>query len=410
MPFLGHFAALATSLFTITGAIPVQGGVSIRDDSLDTTDRYIIKLKPDVSLASHVATLQSIQKSNLAEHNNNTQFAGVIHKFDLDCLRGYSGHFDSVTINDIKGRSDVESVEPEKVFYTRGKVTQADAPKSLASLGNRDPAATSYSYDDSAGVDTWAYVVDTGINVDHVDFGGRASNGIVTATGISSGFTDVQGHGTFVAGLLGSTTFGAGKRTNLISVKVFQDQGGAYGSDVIAGVNWAIQDIIDKGRASKAVINMSLGGGYDQLTNDVITTAYNNNITVVVAAGNDNEPADGSPCSAPDAICVGATDGRARASYSNYGPNLDIFAEGTNVESTSKDSNTSTTVASGTSASSPVVVGLVVYLKALPENPDGLTAKQTYDLIQDLATQDVIDNVGNGSPDRLAWSGGSAIE
>ncbi|KAF2223020.1 peptidase S8/S53 domain-containing protein [Elsinoe ampelina] len=406
MHYFAKFGALAASLYTLAGAaaVPVR-----RDGTTNASDRYIVRLKPSIDVASHIARLQDIQTSNLAKRDDNVQFDGIAHEFDLGSFKGYSGHFDPATVAELQAQSDVQSVAREPIYYPSAKITQGNAPKALKSLGNRDPAATTFVYDDSAGVGTWAYIIDSGINIGHVEFGGRAYNGVVTATGITSGFTDLGGHGTFVAGMVGAATYGSAKRTNLISVKIAQDDGGGLGGDIMAGFNWAVHDIINNGRASKAVINISYGGGPDPTFDDLITIAYNYGITVVVAAGNSNEPANGWPCSAPKAICVGATDGRSRAPYSNYGPNVDIFADGTAVESTWKDSPTSLATGSGTSFSSPVVAGLVVYLKALPQNPNGLPVQQTADLIQYLATQNAIYAVGDGSPNRLAWNGGSVL-
>ncbi|KAF4548993.1 Alkaline proteinase-like protein 2 [Elsinoe fawcettii] len=404
MRLLGQVGAIAISLYAMAGAIPVRRD----DDDSKVADRYVVKLKSDVSIASHIASIQDIQTTNLAKRDDGAAFAGVIHEYELGSFKGYAGQFDPATVAEIKARPDVESVEHDTILYPLGKVTQANAGKGLAAMGNRDPAATSFSYDDSAGAGTWTYIIDSGINVGHADFGGRAYNGAVFTTGVTRP-DDIGGHGTFVAGLAGSATYGVAKKTSLIAVKVLET-GGAIGSDVKAGFNWAVHDIINNGRASKAVINMSLGGGPDTVFDDLITIAYNYGITVVVAAGNDNVVAAGFPCTAPKAICVGATNGRSRAPYSNYGPNVDIFAEGTDVTSTSHDCNTCSTSASGTSAASPYVAGLVAYLKGLPQNPNGLPVQQTADLVQYLATQNAIYAVGEGSPNRLAWNGGSAIQ
>lgn len=126
----------------------------------------------------------------------------------------------------------------------------------MGSISHKGTASTTYVYDSTAGAGTYGYIVDTGVNVNHVEFGGRASLGYNAVDGTSH--VDTVGHGTHVAGTIGSASYGVAKSAKLISVKVMHGQSGST-SDIIDGFQWAVNDITSKGRVSKAAINMSLG-------------------------------------------------------------------------------------------------------------------------------------------------------
>lgn len=112
-----------------------------------------------------------------------------------------------------------------------------------------------YRYDKSAGNGTFAYVVDSGINVNHVDFEGRASYGY---NAVDGEFTDLQGHGTHCAGIIGSKSFGVAKQAQLIAVKAFRNHETLM-STIIDALQWSANDIRTKNRLGLAVISMSLG-------------------------------------------------------------------------------------------------------------------------------------------------------
>lgn len=174
--------------------------------------------------------------------------------------------------------------------------------------------------------------------------------------------TDENGHGTHCAGTVGGKSYGVAKAARLVGVKVLDRNGSGSNSAVIQGIQWVTQNA-----PRNSVISMSLGGGYSRATNSAVKSAVDAGITVVVAAGNDGEDAKNySPASEADAVTVGATDSVCslapvrlfasfprwrrgvevfgvyssltltqkndnRASFSNYGPVLDIFAPGVNI-------------------------------------------------------------------------------
>jgi oryzin len=156
----------------------------------------------------------------------------------------------------LPGVCQIDCIEREKIYTIHGNVaTQEKPPWGLATLSNKKPHGFLYRYDKSAGEGTFAYVLDTGINSKHVDFEGRAYMGFSPP---KTEPTDINGHGTHVAGIIGGKTFGVAKKTQLIGVKVFLDDE-ATTSTLMEGLEWAVNDITTKGRQGRSVINMSLG-------------------------------------------------------------------------------------------------------------------------------------------------------
>jgi subtilisin family serine protease len=200
--------------------------------------------------------------------------------------------------------------------------------------------------------------------------------------------------------------YGIAKMSNMIAVKVLNSQGSGSSADIIAGINWVVVE--DQLSLNRAVINMSLGanGVYTPL-NDAVNNAVKAGVVVAVAAGNSNVDACGTtPASAADAITVGATKkDDARASFSNYGVCVDIFAPGVDIVSCATTNNpvqSSYSTKNGTSMSSPHVAGVAALL--LEEDPT-LTPAQLADRMLADATPGVVDAAGPGSPNLMLCTG-----
>ena len=168
--------------------------------------------------------------------------------------------------------------------------------------------------------------------------------------------TDGHGHGTHCAGTVGGSTYGVAKRANLVGVKVLGNDGRGPNTGVISGIQWATNNAVTNGRAARSVISLSLGGVVSAATNAAARAAYNAGLTVVVAAGNEDQLASNvSPASEATAITVAASDtGDARSIWpggfaSNYGAAVDIFAPGTAILSAGIASDTASVSNSGTS-------------------------------------------------------------
>jgi len=246
---------------------------------------------------------------------------------------------------------------------------------------------------DGAGVN--AYIIDTGVRGDHDEFGGRVQAGYDAVSG-TDGTTDCNGHGTHVAGTVAGATFGVAPAATIIPVRVLDCSGSGSTSGVIAGINWATAN---HQAGVPAVANMSLGGGYSPALNAAVRSAVADGITFAVAAGNSNADAcDASPASEPSALTVGATTSTdARASYSNFGSCVDLFAPGSGILSASNASTSGSRVLSGTSMASPHVAGAAALL--LSGSPNA-TPQAVSDALTQGATANVVTDV-MGSPNRL---------
>jgi subtilisin family serine protease len=242
-------------------------------------------------------------------------------------------------------------------------ITEYNAPSwGLGRISNRAKGDVNYSYHKTAGAGTCSYIVDTGIYAKHSDFEGRAIFLKNLATG-STATTDDNGHGTHVSGTIGSKSYGVAKKTTLLGIKVLDQNGSGYMSDIIAGIGYAVTDVKTRSCANGAVINLSVGGSKTQAVNDAVAAAVKAGIFVAVAAGNSAVNCNNtSPASEPTAFTVGAIDQSDNiASFSNFGALVDGFAPGMYINSTWINNPTSWNVISGTSMATPHVTGLGAY-------------------------------------------------
>jgi hypothetical protein len=255
-----------------------------------------------------------------------------------------------------------------------------------------------------------AYVLDTGLRTTHQDFGGRASFGTDIIGGLPNNADCVNatfpdGHGTLVAGIIGGTDYGVAKSVNLIKVRVIDCDGFASNSQIAAGVDW-----VTGNRVKPAVANMSiqLVGGATAV-DKAVRKSMAAGVTYVVIAGNQNTDAiNVSPARVTQAITVGATGNTAfgadpvsdqRASFSNFGSVLDLFAPGVHIPSASAASDDGHHFDSGTSLAGPHVTGAAAqYLQVDPTACPSTVSE----IITNNATSDrVIDP--QGSPNKLLF-------
>ncbi|KAI0839043.1 subtilisin-like protein [Hypoxylon sp. FL0890] len=358
----------------------------------------------DDEIDAHQASIKTIvKKRNLGKRGLTGQLLSTrVRTFAMSGWRAMALESDDLMMSDINSQAMVKYVEANTYVKASGLINQSNAPTGLVRLSHANTNGTGYVFDTSAGEGITAYVVDTGIMVTHEDFQGRATMGFNAVEEEKA--TDLNGHGSHVSGTIGGATFGVAKNVKLVGVKVLDADGGGTNADVIDGLNF----VASNATKGKSVMNMSLGGPASQAVNDAIERLFSNGVVPVVAAGNEaQDAANVSPASSPNAITVGAIDqtNDKRASFSNFGKIVDVFAPGVNVESVAISSNTASQVLSGTSMASPHVAGLAAYLMAL----EGLTnATAVSDRIKQLGaatgagvlknvqgTTDVIANNGN---------------
>ncbi|QRV89191.1 Serine protease [Ceratobasidium sp. AG-Ba] len=210
------------------------------------------------------------------------------------------------------------------------------------------------------------YVIDTGLNKDHQCFGGRATWGASFINGVKGdNATDENGHGTHTASTAGCDVYGVARGASIIGVKVLGGDGSGSNSDVISGINWAHNNFT--GEKQPAVLSMSLGGLYLPFFSKSMTDAVNEctdaGLHTVIAAGNSNQLVVlTSPANVKSAVTVGAVDApnnNQKASFSNYGKLIDIWAPGVGITAAWIGSNTATNTISGTSMATPYVAGVL---------------------------------------------------
>ncbi len=282
---------------------------------------------------------------------------------------------------------------------TEGFETQRDAAIALNMISHCKRSGFDYIYDSSAGSGTFAYLIDTGILTNHEQFGRRAGEGYVDKSLV---FGDESGHGTHVAGLVGGRDFGVTKQAFLISVKVMGSEEMCTGRAMLAGLIWAYRDIRRYNRAAKSVVNISaVGISAKRAVCDAIDEAAGAGISTVVAAGNAASDEPWQQWTSKSAIVVAATDlSYKRASFSNYGTAITLFAPGT-VQSSWIGERTSFRTLSGTSQTTALVSGIVLLLKG-KQRLGG--ARVMREVVARLATKGIVRDVG-GSPNLLAYNG-----
>lgn len=295
---------------------------------------------------------------------------------------------------------DVAYVEEDSI--ASATTTQSMATWNLDRIDQRAlPLTGTYIYDQN-GTGVHVYIIDSGIRNTHTEFGGRA---ILNYTAIKDGRgpTDCDGHGTFIAGIIGGKNFGVAKNSILHSVRVLNCSGVGPVSGVIAGIDW-----VTRNRIKPAVANLSIGTGLSTALNDAVTRSIKSGIVYTVAAGNENTNAcTRSPASTPLAITVGATNGAdQRPGYSNFGRCIDIFAPGSSIISAYATGNSDLATGSGTSISSAHAAGVAALY--LQKNRAAGVAAVT-NIIEMMTTYGKIKNAGGGSPNHLLYSRSSTI-
>ncbi|KAI0686607.1 peptidase S8/S53 domain-containing protein [Earliella scabrosa] len=426
MRFLIVLATALASAATV-GAAPSRNLKPILRHAGEIIPRtFIVKLKDGASKEAHFGWVSS-------------KLASVVNITHPDwsprVLNGYSGTLSSLALDRLRARDEVEFIEEVGVVKTTAIVTQTNATWGLQRISQAarlppgsNPSNLNFTFvhDSASGTGVDVYVLDTGCNVAHPDFGGRAIEGPIFACELQnplaglpilggaglpilaapcvqpSGPGDQNGHGSHTAGTVGSNTFGVAKNVSIIAVKVLNSVGVGDDSNIISGLDFVVTNAMATGRPS--IVSMSLGGDVSQALDSAVANTIAAGIHTVVAAGNGAaNAANSSPARVPEAVTVGSSNiNDARSSFSNFGPIVDIFGPGENVISTSNMGDGVRTL-TGTSMATPHVAGIIASIISAEGNssPADMIAKLTARAISVL-DNDSDGTFADGTPNKLA--------
>lgn len=352
-------------------------------------DQYIIKLKANERSSISSADFVVQETDRLSS----TYGVSVVQQYTA-VFSGMAIEAKADQIEALAQDPRVERIEANKKVHLF--TTQTSATWGIDRVDSRSGTDGSYNYT-STGKGVHAYIIDTGTRTTHNEFKGRTGEGF-TSINDGKGVTDCHGHGTHVSATIGGTTYGLAKEVTVHGVRVLDCDGSGDDAGVIAGIDWVAKNAI-----KPAVANMSLGGDLSASLDEAVKKAVKAGVTFVVAAGNENTSAcNSSPANVPEAVTVGATaKGDSRASYSNYGKCVDIFAPGSSITSAWNTSDKATNSISGTSMASPHVAGVVaLYLETNPK----ATPAEIDALLKKNATPNVVKSPGTGSPNLFLYS------
>ncbi|MGH3359763.1 MAG: S8 family peptidase [Nocardioidaceae bacterium] len=372
---------IAAQASTPTASVDSMAPLYQVDSKSAIPGKYIVVLNDDAGLAS----TRSV--STLAEN-----VGATVETRYSSAIDGFSAAMDEAAVEQLRADPRVDFIQADQVVHA----TETQTPTPSWGLDRVDqpelPADDSYTYNET-GAGVTAYIIDTGINAAHADFGDRVGEGFSSVEG---GTDDANGHGTHVAGTVGGTQYGLAKDVALEPVRVLDKDGSGTTAGVVEGIDWVTENA-----SGPSVANMSLGGPADPALDEAVAGSIGAGVTYSVAAGNDfgADACESSPAAVPEALTVAATAADDTASeFTNGGSCVDLAAPGTDITSAWIGGPDAENTISGTSMATPHVTGATaLYLEA---HPDAAPADVSAGIVE-AATPDLITGLPEGTANLL---------
>ncbi|MBA2389307.1 MAG: S8 family peptidase [Geodermatophilaceae bacterium] len=395
MTCAGLLAAVTAMLTTglAAPAVAAQGEIRNAGSSTAVTGSYVVVLNDTSGVRAE--GVPALARRLADRHQGSLSFVYEA------ALRGFATTMSESNARRLAADPEVDYVQQNQIHTV--SATQPNPPSwGLDRIDQRNlPLNSSYTYPTTAST-VHAYVIDTGIRFTHQTFESRAESGRDTIDNDDDA-TDCHGHGTHVAGTVGGSQYGVAKGVQLVGVRVLNCAGSGTTAQVVAGIDWVTANAV-----KPAVANMSLGGSVDSALDQATRNSIASGISYAIAAGNGNifgvakNACNYSPARVTEGMTVGATQiNDAKASFSNFGTCLDIFAPGVDITSSWDDSDSATATISGTSMAAPHVAGAAaMYLAFKP----AATPQQVRNALVNRATPNVVTNPGTGSPNKLLYA------
>ncbi|MER5256599.1 MULTISPECIES: S8 family peptidase [unclassified Streptomyces] len=389
---------IAAAISTATAATLLGAVTALPAQAAPTEGTVIGAGSADAVKGSYIVTLKKTSGFSAAS----TQGKGLISEYGGSVKKTFKSALDGYTVDLSAAEARALAADPAVATVEQNRRVQADATQSNAPWGldridqTSLPLSGTYTYPDTAGSGVTAYVIDTGVRITHSEISGRAVNGYDAVDGDNTA-QDGNGHGTHVATTIAGKTYGVAKKAKIVAVRVLDNNGSGTTAGVIAGIDWVTSN---HAAGAPAVANMSLGGGASTSLDNAVKNSIADGVSYAVAAGNEGVNASSSsPARVPAAITVGATSNTdAKASWSNYGSVLDIFAPGVSIKAGWNTGDTATNTISGTSMATPHVAGAAaVYLAG----HTSATPAQVSSALVNGATSGKVTSPGSGSPNKL---------
>ncbi len=381
---LGLFGLLASST-----PVAAQDLAALRQEVARVGGRVIVGIKPADARRGMVRPgVRALTKSQVESISRRLAGSGLRVTRNYGLITAIAGVATDAAIAALLKDPNVEYVVPDRIHTLQDeRGPRRTAPGTMGAMVEtipygvakiRAPEAWAAINPANYGAGVKLGILDTGGDFDHVDLAFAGGFDAVLGSTAPADWDDniavCEGHGTHVAGTVGAVrgnglgVVGVAPGASVYAIQIFVEfpdpvfgfpQCGAFTSDILAGVDWAVTN-------GMQVLNMSYGGlGFDPAEHAAYQAAAAAGVHLIAASGNSGLPASGfTPASYPEVIAVSATDmNDSWASFSNSGPEVLVSAPGVGVTST-LPGNTYADY-NGTSMSAPHVTGLAALLLAL---------------------------------------------